>query len=106
MRYPRILNGPTQAVEPKGFEEGALPGCSPTSGYTGARALEQQPAESLDDRVVEVRKPVRRVPRAEVLAPAPEHRIELRDDDAKVRMTPGARRQPPHASAHPRHRTL
>ena len=106
MHDPRILNRAAQANEPEGLEEGTRPRHRPPRGQTRPRALEEQPAESAFDVLVEVGEMVRRITRAKVLPPAAEHRIQLRDHEAEVRVTPGARRQVTHAGAHSRHRTL
>jgi hypothetical protein len=71
---------------------------------TESSTLEEQPAESPCDVLVEVGEVVRRVPRAKVVTPTTEHRIEVRNDGAEIRVTPSPGRQVSHASAHPRQR--
>ena len=106
MRHPRILNRAAQAYEPKVLEEGTLPRFGPTGSQTRSCALEKQPAESPFDILVDVSEVVRRIARAKVLSPPAEHRIEIRNDDAEVRVAPPAGSQRSHTSAHPRHGAL
>ena len=105
MRHPRILNRAAQADQPKALEEGAVPSQDPACCQTRPRALDEQPAESSYDILVEVREMVGRIPGAKVLRPAAEHWIEVRNDDAEVRVTPPTGREVSHTGAHPRHRT-
>ena len=106
MRHPRILNRAAQAYEPQVLEEGTLPRSCPTRSQTRPSALEKQPAKSTFDILVDVSEVVRRITRAKVLPPPAEHRIEIRNDDTEIRMSPPAGRQRSHTSAHPRHRAL
>ena len=106
MRHPRILNRAAQAEKPEALEEGTVPRYRSTGGQTGPRALEEQPTESSFDILVDISKVVRRIARAKVLPPAAEHRIEVRNDEAEICVTPPARGQIAHTSAHPRHRAL
>src|SRR3954447_16107691 len=106
MRHPRILNRPAQADEPEGLEEGTQPRRRPPSRQPRPRALAEQPAESSFDILIKVGEVVRRVPRAKVLSPAAEHRMEVRNDHAEVRVTPGPGGEVSHAGAYPCHRTL
>src|SRR5262249_42733223 len=55
---------------------------------------------------IEIGEVIRRVARAKVLAPATEHRIEIRDDPAQVLVTPGSWSEGSHALAHPTQGTL
>src|SRR5688572_28354754 len=68
--------------------------------------LEAKPPKSVHDIAIELRETDRRVTCAKVLGPAAEHRIDRRDDTAKVLVAPRPRRQPPHTHTHPRHRPL
>lgn len=106
MRHPRILNRAAQAYEPQVLEEGTLPRLCPTGRQPRPHALEQQPAESAFDILIDVSEVVRRIARAKVLSPPAEHRIEVRNDEAEIRVTPPARRQIAHTSTHPRHGAL
>ena len=69
MRHPRILNRAAQTDEPKVLEEGTPPRTCPTGRETRPRALEQQPAESAFDILVDVSEVVRRIARAKVTDP-------------------------------------
>jgi len=106
MRHPRILNRAAQANNPEALEEGTIP-CRHTTGrQTRSGTLEEQPAESPFDILVDISEMVRRVAGAKVLTPATEHRIEVRNDDAEVRVAPCPECQVTHARTHPRHGTL
>src|SRR5688572_10187668 len=106
MHGPRILNRATQASEAQGFDEGTSPPLRPTSGQTGPRALQEQAAESSFDVLVDSGEVVRGVARAKVLGPTAEHRIEIRNHHAEIRVTPRPGRQVSHTRAHPRHCAL
>ena len=62
MRAPRILNGPAQAIEPEGFEEGTTPDIGPASAKTTPCAFDEQGAQSLRHVAVHLDKLRRRVP--------------------------------------------
>ena len=106
MRHPRILNRAAQAVEAQGFEEGTTPLRRATDPAPAAGPLDEEPVEAVLDVAVHVEEFGRRIARAKVLSPPAEHRIEIRNDDAEIRMAPPARSQLSHTGAHPRHRAL
>ena len=101
---PRILNGPAQAVESQGLEEGTTPRIHASGAKTAPGSLDEQGVQPVFDVTVDVDEFGRRVARAEILSPPTEHRMEGRDDATEVLMTPRARGQCPHAQTHPLHR--
>ena len=104
LRGPRILNGSAQAVESQGFEEGTVPSGSTTGPKARPRPLDEQGVETIFDESIHLDKFHRGIARAKVLAPAAQHRIDIRNDATNIRMAPRAGGQLAHTQAHPRHR--
>jgi hypothetical protein len=90
--------------------EGLKESTGPLGGLTGAKlatvALDEQTLQAPVRIVIDLPKLDGGVPGAEVRAPAPEHRVHLRDSVAQVPMTPGAGREPLHPLSNPLHRAL
>ena len=85
---PRILNGPAQAVESQGLEEGTTPDIHPAGAKSAPASLDEQGVQPVFDVTVDVDEFGRRIARAKVLPPATEHRIHVRDDAADILVTP------------------
>src|SRR5215210_4069485 len=98
MRHPRILNSAAQADESEGFDEGTTPLERLAGSEPRAHAFPQQATQTVFDKSVHVVRLRRRVPGTEILRPAAEHGIEIRNDSAEILVTARARRQIPYAS--------
>ena len=69
---PRILNGPAQAAETQGFEEGTTPAIGPTRVETTSRSCDEQGVEPFLDVAVHLDKLRRRTPAPKPNAPTPQ----------------------------------
>src|SRR5438045_1825607 len=103
LRGSRVADGSAQAMESERFEGLSFPATHLPRPQVPPLALAHQVSEPPDDVPIDRRELRGRIPGPEVVAPAAQQRVELRDRLAQVPVTRRPWGQLLHALPHPLH---